>query len=412
MRAEIVSVGTELLLGQIVDTDAAYLSRTLSEFGIDLHFRVTVGDNAGRLADALRLALSRSDLVFTIGGLGPTQDDLTKETVAEVVGDEMVLDEECADRLRQFFAARGVDMPENNLKQALVPTKGMALANPLGTAPGAVFEAEGGKAIIILPGPPREFTAMVDAAVVPYLRDRVGKDASVIKSRVLRIAGLGESSVEDRIKHLIGGSNPTVAPYAKPGAVEVRITAKASRVEEAEAMIDEMDRKLVEVLGDRVFGRDEETLEQIVVRELISRKLTLATAESCTGGLISDRITDVPGSSAAFLMGVVSYSNEAKKRVLGVPAELLEKNGAVSDEVARAMADGVRKISGADIGISVTGIAGPTGGSPQKPVGLVYIGLSSVTETVAHKYQFPGGRIDIKLRASQAALDMLRTSLA
>lgn len=412
MRAEIVSVGTELLLGQIVDTDAAYLSRTLSEFGIDLHYRVTVGDNAARLAEALRLALSRADLVFTIGGLGPTQDDLTKETVAEVVGDEMVMDEDCAGRLREFFAARGVEMPQANLKQAMVPKRGVALSNPLGTAPGAVFEAQGGKAVVILPGPPREFTAMVDAAVVPYLRKRVGENACVIKSRVLGIAGLGESSVEERIKHLIGGSNPTVAPYAKPGAVELRITAKAANASEAEAMIEEMDRRLVDALGEHIFGRDGETLEQVVLRALISRGLTLATAESCTGGLISNRITDVPGSSAAFVMGVVSYSNEAKQKMLGVPNELLEKHGAVSDEVARAMADGVRNVSGADIGLSVTGIAGPTGGSPQKPVGLVYIALSSGTGTVSRKHQFSGSRIDIKLRTSQAALDMLRTFLS
>ncbi len=412
MRAEIVSVGTELLLGQTVDTDAAYLSGILSEFGIDLHYRVTVGDNASRLSEALKLALTRADLVFTIGGLGPTQDDLTKETAARVARDEMRLDEDCACRLREFFAARGVEMPETNLKQAMVPRRGLTLSNPLGTAPGAVFETESGRTIICLPGPPREFTAMVDAAVIPYLKKRAGKNSGVIKSRVLRIAGLGESSVEERIKHLIGGSNPTVAPYAKPGAVELRITAKAASVDEAEAMIEDMDRRLVEALGNSVFGRDGETLEQVVVQKLISRRMTLATAESCTGGLISNRITDVPGSSTAFTVGIVSYSNEAKERLLGVPRQLLEDHGAVSDEVARAMADGARAVSGADMGLSVTGIAGPSGGSPQKPVGLVYMALSSETGTVSRKHQFSGSRIDIKLRTSQAALDMLRTSLS
>ena len=409
MRAEIVSVGTELLLGQIVDTNAAYLSKLLPEFGIDVHYRVTVGDNESRLAEALGLALSRSDLVFTIGGLGPTQDDLTKETVAKLVGDEMTLDEDCASRLRAFFAARGIEMPETNLKQAMVPRRGRALTNPLGTAPGAVFETGDGKAVIVLPGPPREFIPMVDQRVAPYLRERVGKTGGVIRSRVLRLAGIGESSVEDRVKHLLSGTNPTVAPLATPGEVHLRITAKAASPDEAEAMIDEMDSRLVSILGSRVFGRDDQTLERVVVESLIERKLTLAIAESCTGGLIANRITDVPGCSATLLVGVVSYSNEAKKELLGVPEQLLEKHGAVSEEVARAMAEGVRVTSGADVGISTTGIAGPAGATPAKPVGLVYIALATGAGTTAQRHQFAGGRADVKLRASQAALDMLRT---
>ena len=409
MRAEIISVGTELLLGQIVDTDAAYLSRLLPEFGIDLHYRVTVGDNESRLADALKLALSRSDVVFTIGGLGPTQDDLTKETVAKVVGDEMVLDEECASHLRTFFAARGIEMPETNLKQAMVPQRGRALWNPLGTAPGAAFETEDGKVVIVLPGPPREFTPMVDERVSPYLRERVGDLSGVIRSRALRLAGVGESTVEDKVKHLLSGANPTVAPYASPGEVHLRVTAKAANAAEADAMIDEMDAKLVSILGDQVFGRDGETLERVVVESLISRRLTLATAESCTGGLIANRITDVPGCSATFLLGVVSYSNEAKKGLLGVPEQLIEKHGAVSEEVARAMAEGVRKAAGAGLGLSTTGIAGPSGGTSTKPVGLVYMALSTDKGTVVQKHQFGGTRADVKLRASQAALDMLRT---
>ena len=412
MRAEIISVGTELLLGQIVDTNAAHLSKLLPEFGIDVHYRVTVGDNESRLADALRLALARADIVFTIGGLGPTQDDLTKETVAAVVGDEMVLDQESADRMRAFFAARGIEMPQTNLKQAMVPRRGRAMPNPLGTAPGAAFETAKGKAIIVLPGPPREFVPMVSERVAPYLRERVDAVSEVIRSRVLRIAGLGESSVEDKVRHLLGGSNPTVAPLASVGEVHLRITVKAASKVEADAMIDEMDRELVSVLGGRVFGRDEQTLEQVVVESLIERGLSLAIAESCTGGLIADRITDVPGCSATFLLGVVSYSNEAKSKLLGVPEQLLTDHGAVSEQVARAMAEGVRKAAGTDVGISATGIAGPTGGTPEKPVGLVFMGLAADKECVAQKYRFSGSRVDIKLRASQAALDMLRTGLA
>ncbi len=411
MRAEIISVGTELLLGQIVDTNAAYLSKLLPEFGIDMHYRVTVGDNESRLIDALKLALSRADVVFTIGGLGPTEDDLTRETVAKVVGDEMVLDKEFESQLREFFSARGIQMPETNLKQALVPKRGRALTNPLGTAPGAAFETESGKVVIILPGPPREFIPMVEERVAPYLRERFGESAAIIRSRVLRLAGIGESSVEEMVKHLLRNANPTLAPYASPGEVHLRVTAKAASVGEADAMIQEMDEKLVSILGGRVFGRDGETLEKVVVESLISRRLTLAIAESCTGGLIANRITDVPGCSTAFLTGVVSYSNEAKKELLGVPQELLDKHGAVSEEVARAMAEGARRVSGADVGLSTTGIAGPDGGTPTKPVGLVYIAIATDKATVVQRQQFAGGRLDIKQRASQTALDMLRTHL-
>ena len=411
MRAEIISVGTELLLGQIVDTDAAYLSKLLPQFGIDLHYRVTVGDNESRLADALRLALSRSDVVFTIGGLGPTMDDLTKETVAAVLGDEMVLHEESAEHMRTFFAARGIEMPESNLKQAMVPKHGKVLSNPLGTAPGAAFEADG-KVVIVLPGPPREFIEMVDSQAVPYLKELVGEDAGLIRSRMLRIAGLGESSVAEMVKDLLGGSNPTVAPYASPGEVHLRITAKAGSVAEADVMIEEMDAKLVAILGDSVFGRDDETLERVVVKALIDRGLKLAVAESCTGGLLASRITDISGSSETFVVGFVTYSNQAKKEILGVDEQLLIEYGAVSEQTARAMAEGARRVSGADVAISVTGIAGPTGGTAAKPVGLVYMALSAADETIAFEHRFSGSRMDIKQRASQAALHMLRMHLA
>lgn len=412
MRAEVISVGTELLLGQIVDTNAAYLSKQLPEFGIDLHYRVTVGDNERRLTEALQAALSRSDIVFTIGGLGPTEDDLTKETVAKVVGDEMVLDQQAADHMRSFFATRGIQMPETNLKQAMVPRRGCKLENPSGTAPGAAFETADGKVVIVLPGPPGEFVPMVNERVVRYLRERLGAGSGLIKSRVLKIAGLGESSVEEKVKHLLKSTNPTVAPLASVGEVHLRITAKAASAEQACAMLDDMDRRVLEALGDVVFGRDDETLEEVVVNSLIGRSLTLALAESCTGGLIANRITDVPGCSAAFLAGVVSYSNEAKREILGVPEELLVRHGAVSEEVARAMAEGVRQKTGADIGISVTGIAGPGGGTPEKPVGLVYIALANAKGTIAQRHRFMGSRNDIKRRTSQTALEMLRLSLA
>jgi nicotinamide-nucleotide amidase len=413
MLAEIISVGTELLLGQIVDTNAAYLSRLLPELGISMHYRVTVGDNTYRLADALRQALSRSDIIFTIGGLGPTQDDLTKETVAQVVGDTMQLHRESAEQLRSFFAARGIQMPLSNLKQAMAPTSGRILENPLGTAPGAAFETPDNKVVVVLPGPPREFVPMVDKRVIPYLRERLGENSPIIRSRMLNIAGLGESSVEDKVKHLLSGANPTVAPYASTGEVHLRITANADDAPAAERLIDEMDRKLVEALGQNVvFGRDDETLEKVVVEKLLRYKLTLAAAESCTGGLIADRITDVPGCSAVFLAGVVSYGNDAKARLLGIDEQLIKDYGAVSESVAKAMAEGARNVTGAGIGISTTGIAGPTGATPEKPVGLVYIGLSDDKGTIVREFRFSGTRRDVKQRASQAALEMLRLHMA
>jgi nicotinamide-nucleotide amidase len=411
MRAEIVSVGTELLLGQITDTNAAYLSSRLPELGIDLHFRSTVGDNETRLAGALELALSRADVVFTIGGLGPTQDDLTKETVAKVLGDELILDEQAASDLWAFFKARGVEMIATNLKQALIPKHGSKIPNPNGTAPGTVFEAEGGKLVLTLPGPPREFVPMVDDFVMPLLRERFGEAAAIIRSRVLRIAGVGESAVEDRIKGLLSSGNPTVAPLAGSWEVHLRITAKAGSGPEADAMLDDMDARLVSLLGDCVYGRDKQRLEDVVVGLLREKGLKLSVAESCTGGLLANRITNVPGSSDVFDMGVVSYSNQSKMKLLGVPEEMLIEHGAVSEEVAAAMAEGVRRVSGSDVTVGITGIAGPTGGTPTKPVGLVYMSLGIDGHTQTTRNQFPGGREDVKQRSTQTALNMVRLAL-
>lgn len=407
MQAEIISVGTELLLGQIVDTNAAYLSALLPEFGVTLRHRTTVGDNEARLIDTLKQALNRADIVFTIGGLGPTQDDITKETVAKVVGDEMKLDAGSVEMLKSFFAKRGIEMPPSNIKQAMIPTRGRILPNPMGTAPGAAFETEDGKIVIVMPGPPREFIPMVNEQVAPYLREKIGKNFGLIRSRTLRVAGMGESSVEDKIKHFLSGTNPTVAPYAKTCEVHLRITAKAESEAEAVELIDGMDKKISDLLNGYIYGRNEDTLEKAVVELLIRRGLKLGLAESCTGGLIGNRITDVPGSSETLLSGVISYSNKAKKEILGVPEQLLIEHGAVSEQVARAMAEGIRKVSGSDIGVSVTGIAGPGGATPTKPVGLVYMAVSSDSGTIVQKHQFAGNRADVKLRASQAALFML-----
>ena len=410
MRAEIISVGTELLLGQIVDTNAPYLSRVLSTLGIDVFYRITVGDNTARLADAIKTALSRADVVITIGGIGPTQDDLTKETIAEVFGEKMVMDPESEQVIRAFFDSRGIQLAPSNLKQALKPESGIVIPNSVGTAPGTIVE-KNGKIAIALPGPPSEFVHMVDNSVIPYLSQKTIGTRSVIVSRTLRVCGIGESTAEEKIKDLLSSVNPTIAPYAKGGEVHFRITAKSPDTETALGLISELEQKARERLGDFVYGVDDEDLETVVVRMLIEKRLTLALAESCTGGLVGHRVTNVPGSSETLLAGVIAYSNKAKTDFLDVPMDLIAKQGSVSPEVADAMASGAVARTGADYGIGITGIAGPGGGSPEKPVGLVYICLKTPESMSVTKNLFGGSRQDIKLRASQVALNMLRMEL-
>lgn len=408
LRAEVVSVGTELLLGQIVDTNAAYLARALSEAGIALYRRRTVGDNPARLLETLREALTENDLVLTIGGLGPTMDDITREMLAEAIGDTLHTDEGIAERLRAFFRGRGVAMPESNLRQALVPTHGRALANPNGTAPGLLFEhPTTGKIGIALPGPPNEFIPMVDNEVLPYLRQKTG-GVGTIRSRVLRICNLGESLVEERVKDLMFGENPTVAPYAKTGEVHLRVTARADDAATADALIAPVVAEIQARLGDHLYAFDEEPLEAAVVRILRERGLTVATAESCTGGLLAMRLTDIPGSSAVFPGGAVTYSNALKTELAGVPKELLAAHGAVSPQVAEAMARGAQARFGADFGVGITGIAGPDGGSDEKPVGLVYLALADAEGVRVEKNRYLGSRKDVRHRAAQYALVMIR----
>lgn len=411
MIAEIVSVGTELLLGQTIDTDAAYLAQALSSVGISVYNRATVGDNIERLKDALKLALARADIVITIGGLGPTMDDLTKETLSEVIGIPLVEDENHTKWLIDFFTARGYPkLPESNLKQAFVPAVGGGIPNPNGTALGAIFET-GKKIGICLPGPPNEFIPMVDQNVVPYLLDRTQGQRTVIKSRTLRIIDMGESLVEEQVKDLMDSSNPTVAPYAKLSEVHLRVTASAPDDKSAEALIAPRVEELQKRLGKTIYGYDDDTLETVVVNLLRKKGKHVAAAESCSGGLISKRITDIPDSSQIFDLGIVAYSNEAKERYLNVGHDILEKFGAVSAETARAMAHGIRITAKSDIGVSVTGIAGPSGGSAEKPVGTVYVGIAWESDkgpvAVAAHYMFLGRRGDISYRSSQMALTMV-----
>lgn len=407
MVAEILSIGTELLLGQIVDTNAAYLSRVLSALGIVVYHKSTVGDNAPRIEEALRLAASRADLILTSGGIGPTQDDLTKECIAAVFDEPLVMDDAALAQLEVFFSRRRVPMPESNRKQALIYGSGRMIPNPNGTAPGALLE-KNGKIVISMPGPPREMVPMVEDHVAPLLTERLAGERSVLRSRVLRFVGIGESILEERVQDLLVSTNPTLAPLAHPGEVHLRLTARAPDPETAEALIAPMEREIRERVREYLFGVDDESLEEAVLAALRKRGQTLAVAESCTGGLLGARLTNVPGASDVFLGGVISYSNAAKQELLGVPAAILEQHGAVSAETARAMAAGARRALKADVGLAITGVAGPGGGSAEKPVGLVYVAIAHDGEARSLKQQYIGQRADVRTRAVQAALDLAR----
>ncbi len=374
--AEILCVGTEILIGDIVNTNAAYISKRLAALGVNQYHQGVVGDNPQRLKNFLKEALDRADLVILTGGLGPTYDDLTKETVAEIMGKKMALHQESYERLKEFFVQRNIEMTENNVKQAYMPEECMVLQNDWGTAPGAIIEnKEENKAAIILPGPPREMKPMFEKYVVPYIESL---SDSVFTSKNVNIFGMGESKVESILIDLMQNStNPTVAPYAADGEVRLRVTAKTAEKEEGEKLCSEMIEKLMQTeVGKYIYGVDT-TVEEALVKKLAEKNKKIAVAESCTGGLVTGKITSVSGSSAVLDGSVVSYANEIKASLLNVEKNVLDTFGAVSEQCALQMADGVRKLMNADIGISITGIAGPTGGTPEKPVGTVYIAVST-----------------------------------
>lgn len=407
MRTEIIAVGTELLLGEIVNTDAPMIAQGLAELGIGVYFQTVCGDNPDRLKSVLEVAKQRADLIITTGGLGPTADDLTKETIAAAFGKGLVRDEESMARLREHF--KGRTMTKNNEKQADVPEGCTVFQNDWGTAPACAFEGEG-CLVIMLPGPPRECTPLFREKVMPFLEKRRG---GALCSRYVKVFGMGESEMASRLSSQMDTwENPTAAPYAKEGECLVRITAMGKDKEEAFAMTEPAVREVRQVLGDVVYGVDVDSLEQVVVQEMTARGLTLATAESCTGGLMGKRITDVPGASACYLGGVVSYQNEVKENLLGVRHETLLSKGAVSEETACQMAEGVRKALGADIGISTTGVAGPGGGTPEKPVGLIYVGISTKDRTWAVRILRPRqSRESLRRLASSTAFDLVRRHL-
>ncbi|HZK84221.1 MAG TPA: competence/damage-inducible protein A [Desulfosporosinus sp.] len=412
MKAEIVSSGTELLLGETLNTSAHFVTGKLSSMGIEVDYHTTVGDNPERLEDVLRQAIGRADLVFTTGGLGPTVDDLTKELVAKVLDIEMELDPSSLEQIKQFFGRRKAPMPKNNEKQAYFPKGAKILPNPIGTAPGAIIE-KNGKTVIILPGPPFEMTPMFDNFVWPELQKYIEPNVERMNERVLKVFGMGESAIEEVLADLMGVSNLSMALLAKRAEMHIRLVARSSKKisVEAEELLTQAEAEIRRRLGNKLFGRDQETMIGIVGQLLKNEQLTIATAESCTGGLLGAALTQEPGSSGVYLGGVVSYSDSLKQGLLGVSTENLRKYGAVSEEVAKEMAAGIRSRTGADLAISTTGIAGPDGGSDQKPVGLVYVGFATPDGVQADKIQLYGGRESVRQLTVQAALNKVRVHM-
>lgn len=408
MNFEIISIGTEILLGQIVNTNARDISIMLSDLGMNVYYTTVVGDNPERLKEALEVAASRADGIITTGGLGPTKDDLSKETIAEFCGLRCVPHEESRQRLLDRFKKMNRYMPESNLKQADMPEGCIVLKNNNGTAPGAIIEKDE-KVFIMLPGPPSEMKPMLYESVKPYLEKKAD---SVIHSKVLRVFGVGESAAEEKVGDLINQTNPTLAPYAKTGEMEFRLTAKAKNRKEAEEMLIPLEEKVREIIGDCIYAEGEDaTMQQAVVELLLAKGKTVAFAESCTGGLIAKKITDVSGASECFGCGFVTYSNDQKIKRLGVKPETLDEFGAVSWQTAYEMCRGAREQAGADIGVGVTGIAGPGGGTPEKPVGLVYVGICSDDIHAVCKLNLSGNRNMVRERTSLYALDLVRRNL-
>lgn len=406
MRSEIVSIGTEILMGQITDTNASWLAQQLPALGIDLYWVSGVGDNLSRLTEVLRQGFQRSDVVICTGGLGPTEDDLTREAIAAVLGEEIVQDPQLEADLRAHFARRGNPMPERNLKQATRTASTTALPNPRGTAPGWWAERDG-HVIVAMPGVPHEMQFMWESQVAPRLQARLGD--VIIHSRLLKVIGLGESAAEERIRHLLHSSNPSIGTYAKEDGIHLRLTAKASSLDQAKLMVEELENHIRAELGAHIYGADDDHLEGIVGRLLLTRKLSLATMESCTGGLVANIITNEPGSSQYYKGGLVSYTNEAKVG-FGVPARVIADHGAVSSETALEMATAARKCLSASVGLSVTGVAGPSE-LEGKPAGTVHIAIDVNGERRSMEAYYPLVRVQMKRLTMLAALDLVRRTL-
>lgn len=411
MKVEVITTGTELLLGEILNTNFTWLTQELNRRGFDVLYQTTVGDNPLRMKEVLDIAAHRADIVITSGGLGPTRGDITKEMVAEYCGADMYMNLEVWDHIHALLSRRNICIASNNEKQALVPSGAIVLHNAVGTAPGLILE-QGVTTFVMLPGPPFELKYVCEKELFPYFEQRFPQ-LGIIKSHTLKLKGIGESDLAEKLDDIIvHQSNPTVALYARRGEILVRLTAKASASEEADALITEMQERIEKIIGTYVYGYDEDTLPEVLGKELLLRKQTIAFAESCTGGLVSSMMTDVPGSSEYVKGSVVSYTNEVKNQVINVSKTTLAKKGAVSEETALEMANGAKEIIGSDVAVSITGLAGPGGGTRRKPVGLVYIAVADANGATCRKFNFSGTRTQIKQRAAMAAmgfvLDRLR----
>lgn len=410
LSAEIIAIGSELLTPQFHDTNSIFLTEQLNMIGIAVNVRTIVGDEESHLEHTLRAAMERTQIVITIGGLGPTEDDITRKVVSQATDRRLVLDDNVLADLKERFSSRGVRMSSNNERQALVPSDAEVLENSSGTAPGLWLSA-GRNTLILLPGPPVELQPMFEKHCYPRLVRMSGPLA--LARRVYRTTGLGESTLDSRIAPIYTKyKNPVTTVLSKPGQVDIRLTARAKTSAEAEALLGEVGDEIDRALGDFVFTRDEQTLEEVVGMYLVMKGATIAVAESCTGGMLAERLTGIPGSSRFFQSGIVVYSNESKIDLAGIPPLVLEMQGAVSKEVALGLAESVREKIGTTIGVGITGIAGPTGGSEEKPVGTVHIAVAGPTGTDHGQFVFPGSRNKVRWQASQAALDMVRRRLA
>ena len=414
MQIEILTVGDELLLGFTIDTNAAYLARALAEIGVEVVHRTTVGDDAVRIAHAVKVALERTGAVITTGGLGPTSDDRTRPAIAKLFGRELVRDDAIVAQIRErFWRMSSAKMPETNIVQAMVPVGARVLENRHGTAPALFLEDDSGRWVVMLPGVPREMRGLTNDTIIPLLRERIGAASTAVVSRTIRTTGIGESALAERLGDLAGGVDGLPLAYL-PGwaGADLRLTSNQLPADAAALALDAAAQKLREVVGEFAYGEGDDDLAELVLARCRERGLTIATAESCTGGLLGARITAIPGSSDVYQGGVVAYDNSVKTKLLAVRDVSLREHGAVSEQVAREMAEGCARALGTDIGIGITGIAGPGGDTPDKPVGTVWIVVTGVGETRTLGRVYVGDREEIRLRATQAALDQVRRGLA
>lgn len=410
LQTEIICIGTEIVSGSLLNTNASYISNELLKLGIETQKFTTVPDEPNLLSRAIKSAIKTADLTFLTGGLGPTFDDITLNTLAKTLNRKLTLKKDILRNIQTHFNKQGIVMPKDNIRQAYIPQGSTAIKNEIGTAPGLIMKYNK-RTIIALPGPPGEVAPMMEESIIPFIKQRF-KTTKIIKTRILKITGLAESQVNELVKDILGGSpGLSLGIYAHPGQIDIKITATAPTLKEAEKLISSCEERIRQRLGDYIFTTDKQTLEEVVAQLLFKNKKTLSVAESCTGGLLTNRLTNISGSSKYLIASVIAYSNKAKTEVLKLPKDIIQKYGAVSKETALFMAKNIKRKTKSDLGISITGIAGPTGGTKEKPVGLVYISLITEKQQMTKEFHFTGSRETIKLKSTQAALDIIRKSL-